>query len=79
MDTVKSGQVSVIHYRFPKPGSTVEEPAITYYTEAGDQTCAVGVYDADVRRPRSRRPRSRRPRSRRPTAESPNSASGSTA
>jgi hypothetical protein len=51
MDTAKSGQISVIHYLFPKPGSTVEEPKTTYYTEAGDQTCAVGVYDADVAAP----------------------------
>jgi hypothetical protein len=48
MDTAKPGQVSVIRYLFPKPGSTVEEPKTTYYTRAGDQTCAVGVYDADV-------------------------------
>jgi hypothetical protein len=47
MESAKPGQISVIHYLFPKPGSTVEEPKTTYYTRAGDQTCAVGVYDAD--------------------------------
>ncbi|MCJ2090126.1 cache domain-containing protein [Methylobacterium sp. E-005] len=51
MDTAKPGQISVIRYLFPKPGSTVEEPKTTYYTKAGDQTCAVGVYDADVAAP----------------------------
>ena len=51
MDTARSGQISVIRYLFPKPGSTVEEPKTTYYTKAGDQTCAVGVYDADAGAP----------------------------
>ena len=51
METAKPGQISVIRYLFPKPGSTVEEPKTTYYTKAGDQTCAVGVYDADVAAP----------------------------
>ena len=48
MDAAKPGQISVIRYLFPKPGSTVEEPKTTYYTRTGDQTCAVGVYDADA-------------------------------
>ena len=51
METAKPGQIAVIRYLFPKPGSTVEEPKTTYYTKAGDQTCAVGVYDADVATP----------------------------
>ncbi|MBE7203079.1 MAG: cache domain-containing protein [Parafilimonas terrae] len=51
METAAPGQISVIRYLFPKPGSTVEEPKTTYYTKAGDQTCAVGVYDADVAAP----------------------------
>lgn len=51
METAKPGQISVIRYLFPKPGSTVEEPKTTYYTKAGDQTCAVGVYDADIAAP----------------------------
>ncbi|SDO09175.1 Single Cache domain 2-containing protein [Methylobacterium phyllostachyos] len=53
METARPGQVSVIRYLFPKPGSTVEEPKTTYYTRAGDQTCAVGVYDADAEAPKS--------------------------
>lgn len=51
LDTARPGQISVIRYLFPKPGSTVEEPKTTYYTRAGDQTCAVGVYDADAAAP----------------------------
>jgi len=51
MAAAKPGQISVIRYLFPKPGSTVEEPKTTYYTKAGDQTCAVGVYDADAAAP----------------------------
>ncbi|MCJ2049064.1 cache domain-containing protein [Methylobacterium sp. J-070] len=51
MDTAKAGQISVIRYLFPKPGSTIEEPKTTYYTRTGDQTCAVGVYDVDVNAP----------------------------
>lgn len=41
------GKVSVIRYLFPKPGGTVPLPKTTYYTRAGDQVCAVGVYDGD--------------------------------
>ena len=52
MESAKPGQISVIRYLFPKPGSTIEEPKTTYYTRAGDQTCAVGVYDADVEAPK---------------------------
>ena len=51
LDGAKPGQISVIRYLFPKPGSTVEEPKTTYYTKAGDQMCAVGVYDADSAAP----------------------------
>lgn len=40
LDAAKPGQISVIRYLFPKPGSTVEEAKTTYYTKAGDQTCA---------------------------------------
>ena len=47
LDAAKPGQIAVIRYLFPKPGSTVEEPKTTYYTRAGDQMCAVGIYDAD--------------------------------
>jgi len=43
----KPGQISMIRYLFPKPGSTIEEPKTTYYTKAGDQMCAVGIYDND--------------------------------
>ncbi|MCJ2068404.1 cache domain-containing protein [Methylobacterium sp. J-030] len=50
-ETAKPGQVSVIRYLFPKPGSTIEEPKTTYYTKADDQMCAVGVYDTDVAAP----------------------------
>ncbi|MGH1590994.1 cache domain-containing protein [Methylobacterium phyllosphaerae] len=59
LDTAKPGQISVIRYRFPKPGSTVEEPKTTYYTRAGDQICAVGVYDADVAAPAGATPEGR--------------------
>jgi hypothetical protein len=48
MDSARPGQISVIRYLFPKPGSTVEEPKTTYYTRTGDLTCAVGVYDTDT-------------------------------
>ena len=41
----------MIHYLFHKPGSTVEEPKTTYYTRAGDEMCAVGVYDTDTSAP----------------------------
>ncbi|XYD08456.1 cache domain-containing protein [Methylobacterium sp. NMS12] len=51
LDTARPGQISVIRYLFPKPGSTVEEPKTAYYTRAEDQTCAVGVYDVDAAAP----------------------------
>ena len=47
-ETAKVGEVSVIRYLFPKPGSTVEEPKTTYYTRAGGETCGVGVYTSDA-------------------------------
>jgi hypothetical protein len=59
MQEAKPNEVSVIHYLFPKPGSTVEEPKTTYYTKAGRQTCAVGVYDADTGAPKLATPEAR--------------------
>lgn len=59
MQEAKPGQVSVIHYLFPKPGSTVEEPKTTYFTKAGRETCAVGVYDADTAAPALATPEAR--------------------
>ncbi|MCJ2057454.1 cache domain-containing protein [Methylobacterium sp. J-048] len=56
LDTAKPGQIAVIHYLFPKPGSTIEEPKTTYYTKAGDQMCAVGVYDTDQAAPSAATP-----------------------
>lgn len=51
MEKAAPGQISVIHYLFPKPGSTIEEPKTTYYTKSGDQVCAVGIYDTDTAAP----------------------------
>ena len=48
MEKAKTGEVSVINYLFPKPGSTVEEPKTTYYTRAGDEMCGVGIYTGDA-------------------------------
>ncbi|GJE58727.1 cache domain-containing protein [Methylobacterium trifolii] len=48
LETAKAGEVSVIRYLFPKPGSTVAVQKTTYYTRAGDQMCGVGVYDTDA-------------------------------
>jgi hypothetical protein len=59
LETAKSGQISSIRYLFPKPGGTIEEPKTTYYTRAGDQMCAVGVYDADVAAPQATTPEAR--------------------
>ena len=59
MQEAKSGQISVIRYLFPKPGSTVEEPKTTYYTKSGDEMCAVGVYDADTAAPKAKTPEGR--------------------
>ena len=59
MRDAKPGQISVIHYLFPKPGSTVEEPKTTFYTKAGRETCAVGVYDADTAAPKLATPEAR--------------------
>ncbi|MCJ2126038.1 cache domain-containing protein [Methylobacterium sp. J-077] len=56
LETAKPGQIAVIHYLFPKPGSTTEEPKTTYYTRAGDQMCAVGVYDTDASAPAAATP-----------------------
>jgi hypothetical protein len=53
------GQISVIRYLFPKPGSTIEEPKTTYYTKAGDQMCAVGIYDTDAAAPQVATPEGR--------------------
>ena len=47
LNTAKPGQVSEIHYLFPRPGSTVAAPKTTFYTRATDQVCGVGVYDGD--------------------------------
>jgi hypothetical protein len=55
----KPGQISVIRYLFPKPGSTIEEPKTTYYTKAGDQMCAVGIYDTDAAAPQVATPEGR--------------------
>lgn len=59
MQEAKRGQVSVIRYLFPKPGSTVEEPKTTYFTKAGRETCAVGVYDTDTETPKLATPAAR--------------------
>jgi hypothetical protein len=59
MRDAKPGEISVIHYLFPKPGSTVEEPKTTYYTRAGRETCGVGVYDADTAAPKLATPEAR--------------------
>jgi signal transduction histidine kinase len=59
VETAKPGQISSIRYLFPKPGSTIEEPKTTYYTKAGDQMCAVGVYDTDVEAPQAATPEAR--------------------
>ncbi|MCJ2069361.1 cache domain-containing protein [Methylobacterium sp. J-030] len=59
IETAKPGQISSIRYLFPKPGSTIEEPKTTYYTKAGDQMCAVGVYDADMAAPQAATPDAR--------------------
>ena len=59
VEMAKPGQVSSIRYLFPKPGSTIEEPKTTYYTKAGDQMCAVGVYDTDVAEPQAATPEAR--------------------
>ena len=48
--TAREGQVSEIHYLFPKLGSHVETPKTTYYTRVKDQVCGVGYY-ADAREP----------------------------
>lgn len=59
MQDAKPGQTSVIHYLFPKPGSTIEEPKTTYYTRAGNQMCAVGIYDTDLAAPQIATPEGR--------------------
>lgn len=59
VETATPGQISAIRYLFPKPGSTIEEPKTTYYTKAGDQMCAVGVYDTDVAAPQATTPEAR--------------------
>ncbi|NEU11825.1 histidine kinase [Methylobacterium sp. BTF04] len=46
--TAKPGEVSEIHYLFPRLGSTKAVPKTTFYTRAGDQVCAVGSYDGDA-------------------------------
>jgi hypothetical protein len=48
--TAREGQISEIHYLFPKLGSHVETPKTTYYTRVKDQVCGVGYY-ADAREP----------------------------
>jgi hypothetical protein len=59
MEDAKPGQVSMIRYLFPKPGSTLEELKTTYYTKAGDQMCAVGIYDTDAAAPQIATPEGR--------------------
>lgn len=59
VDLARPGEVLMIHYLFPKPGSTVEEGKTTYYTKAGDQVCGVGVYDTDVKDPGQADPEAR--------------------
>jgi hypothetical protein len=59
VEKAKPKEVSTIHYLFPKPGSTIEEPKTTYYTKTGDQMCAVGVYDASTAAPQMANPEAR--------------------
>lgn len=59
MQEAKSGQISAIRHLFSKPGSTVEESKTTYYTKAGDQMCAVGVYVTDAAAPQAATPEAR--------------------
>ncbi|MCJ2024552.1 cache domain-containing protein [Methylobacterium sp. J-067] len=59
MQEARPDRVSVVRYLFPKPGGTIEEPKTTYFTKAGDQTCAVGIYEADSRNPVAETPEAR--------------------
>jgi hypothetical protein len=47
MKTAEPGKVKQIRYLFPRPGATTATAKTTFYTRAGDQVCAVGVYDTD--------------------------------
>jgi hypothetical protein len=45
LKTAEAGKVAQIRYLFPRPGATTASAKTTWYTRAGDQVCAVGVYD----------------------------------
>lgn len=70
-EVAKLGQIAVIRALFPKRRSSVEEPKAPSSTKAGDQACAVGVYNADVAAPADATADGRAAqRRRRPTARS---------
>ena len=50
LDVAREGSVSEIRYLFPRPGSTVPVPKVSFVTRVGDQVCGVGYY-ADASEP----------------------------
>jgi hypothetical protein len=47
LKTAEADKVKQVRYLFPRLGSTTATAKTTFYTRAGDQVCAVGVYDPD--------------------------------
>lgn len=46
VSNAREGEIGVIRYLFPRPGTTQPVPKTTYYTRVKDQVCGVGYYDA---------------------------------
>lgn len=44
MKTAKEGEIDVVTYMWPKPGSDTPAEKVTFFTKAGDQICGVGYY-----------------------------------
>jgi Single Cache domain 2 len=44
MNGAVEGEIREITYLWPRPGSDTPEEKVTYFTQVGDQVCAVGSY-----------------------------------
>jgi signal transduction histidine kinase len=45
LDVAREGAIAEVHYLYPRPGSTVPEPKISFVTRTMDQVCGVGYYE----------------------------------
>ena len=48
LDVAKEGQVAEVSYLYPRPGSDVPVPKVSFVTRVKDQVCGVGNYDVST-------------------------------